>query len=298
MNKIYDKLLLALAVLALLAGVGFYFVKSGAVPSGRPQVSTQTANNPYQAVPVPDSEDVSVNWPEPVEQSTGWVYDVFTPPKIFIDEKGHFSAKGWTPPPPPVPFGVYLAEIKRNPYRIQIEGYIEEDLSDASKSLILLYDEEHQKSIRARIGQEDSAADFKVTGFEVERIRDADGSIEKVATATILDLRTNKEVVLKHGERLYEKGVTVILRSKEDPSVEIELTQEGASFDTPAGHYTLEEINLEESAVTVKKMGDDEHEAETKRLSVSTPAPIKAPESETTESQTEPFESGDTFDFM
>jgi NOL1/NOP2/fmu family ribosome biogenesis protein len=51
---------------------------------------------------------------------------VFTPPKIFIDENGQFSEEGWEPPVPPPPFGIYLSKIERKPYRIQIEGYIEE----------------------------------------------------------------------------------------------------------------------------------------------------------------------------
>ena len=103
MNKVYDKLLLALAGLALLAGLGFYLLKSSAIPSARPEVATQPADNPYQAIPVPTSSDAVATWPDTDAQSTGWIYDVFTPPKIFIDEKGAFSAEGWVPPPPPEP---------------------------------------------------------------------------------------------------------------------------------------------------------------------------------------------------
>ena len=63
MNKIYDKLLLAVAVLALLGGVGFYVMKSGELPSATPQVG-QPGDNPYQAIPVPTSAEVAATWPE------------------------------------------------------------------------------------------------------------------------------------------------------------------------------------------------------------------------------------------
>jgi hypothetical protein len=295
MNKFYDKLLLAIALLALLAGVGFYFMKSGAVPAGKPQVSTQTADNPYQQVPVPASTNVDASWPEPRPQSIhtegeieGWVYDVFTPPKIYIDKDGKFVATGTKPPPPPVPFGVYLAEIQRKPYRIQIEGYIEEVPGDASKSLLLLYDEERMKSIRSRVDSVVADSEFKVLSFDIERIVDPQEGIYKEATATILDQRTGEEVVLTHGERLFDDEVSILVRSNEDPSVEIELSEVGESFETELGQYILKEINLEESAVTVEKLGSEEREAETEFLkaqvsqaSVAEPA---TPETSTNES--------------
>ncbi len=273
MNKIYDKLLLAVAVLALLAGVGFYVVKSGELPSAAPQVG-QPVDNPYQAIPVPTSSEVTATWPEAKEttkQPPLELYDVFTPPKIWVNVDGTFGFKP-APVGPPIPFGVYLAKIERDPYRIQIEGYIEDDLKDASKSLVLLFDEEQQKQVRARIGQEEATSEFTLVNFTIERVRDTDGNISKVAIVTLLDQRSGEEVILKHGERLYNDSTTIILRSKQDASVEIVLQEAPKSFETSAGKYVLEEINLEEESVTVKKLADEtlELESETKQLYLST----------------------------
>lgn len=271
MNKFYDKLLLAIAVLALLAGVGFYVTKSKEVPAGKAQVSTQTADNPYQAVPVPHSTESTAAWPEAGEQSTTWIYDVFTPPKIYIGADGQFTAEGIEPPPPPVPFGLYLVEIKKDPYRIQIEGYIEESKSN---SLILLYDEELMKSVRARIGDTVTESAFKILDFGIERVVDPVEGIYKEATAKILDQRSGKKVVLTHGERLFEDEVTVLVRSEEDASVNLELKKVGETFETPLGQYILKEINLEESSITVEKQGNEELEAETKVLTSMAPKAI------------------------
>ena len=253
MNKIYDKLLLTIAVLVLAGGVFLYIQKSGAVPSLNVPIDVQPADNPYLPEAVSSPTPTEVNWPKASEQSSGWRYDVFTPPKIFIDENGQFSEEGWEPPEPPSSFGIYLAQIERKPYRIQIEGYMQEDLTDASKTLLLLFNEEAQKQVRARPGDENPDAEFKLLSFNIERLRDKDKNIQKIARATILDQRSGEEVVLTHGERRYDSGFTVILRSDEDANFNIELTDAPSEFEGPTGHYTLLEISLEESSIKVNK---------------------------------------------
>ena len=297
MNTIYDKLLLAVAVLALLASVGFYVMKSGEIPSAAPEVG-QPGDNPYQVIPVPTSSEVTATWPDAVEQAPGELYDVFTPPAIWLGNDGTFIFKSpIDKSKPKPPFGIYLVEIEREPYRIQIEGYIEEDLSDASKSLVLLFDVEKQKQVRARIGQEKAKSEFTLVDFTIERVRDADGNISKIVIATLLDQRSGEEVVLKHGERLYTDTTTVVLGSKEDASVEVVLQEAPKAFQTAAGKYVLEAINLEESSVTVKKLANDELELEeeTKTLIFSA-LNEETTTSETTETEIED-DDDQAFDF-
>lgn len=276
MNKIYDKLLLAVALLALLASVGFYVSQSGATSTARSQVG-QPADNPYQAIPVPASSGQTAIWPDATKTSKQpplELYDVFTPPQIWVDNDGTFIFKS------PIsvaeskpPFGLYLAKFERDPYRIQMEGYIEEDLSDASKSLVLLFDEELQTQVRARVGQEQAKSEFKLVDFSIERIKDNDGNVSKVVTASLLDQRTGKVVVLKHGERLYNDTTTVVLRSQEDSAIEVVLEESSMAFETSLGSYVLEEINLDNKTVTVTRLGNEalKIDPETQVLSISTP---------------------------
>ena len=275
MNKIYDKLLLAVAVLALLASVGFYVLKSGELPSAALELG-QPSDNPYQIIPVPVSSAVPATWPEAAESSqqpADELYDVFTPPKIWVNADGTFGFRSpidTTLPKPP--FGIYLAKMERDPYRIQIEGYIEEDLKDASKSLVLLFDEEQQQQVRARIGDQNAKSEFTLVDFTIERVKDQDGNISKNVNVTLLDQRSGEEVTLKHGERLYNDSTTIILRSNEDASVEIVLDEAAQAFETAAGKYLLQEINLEESSVTVKKLANQalELDSETVQLYLTT----------------------------
>ena len=266
MNKIYDKLLLAIAVLLLAGGVFLYLQKSGAATSLNPPTDVQPADKPYLPEIASSLSSAEVNWPEASEQSTGWRYDVFTPPKIFIDENGQFSEEGWEPPAPPPPFGIYLAQIERKVYRIQIEGYMQEDPTDASKSLLLMFDEEAQKQVLARPGEEKTEAEFKLLSFDIERLYNEDGNIQKIAKATILDQRSGEEVVLTYQERRYDSGFTVVLRSDEDTSFNIELTDAPSEFEGPMGRYTLLEISLEGSSVKVNKDANGSSEAEIRIL--------------------------------
>lgn len=295
MNKLYDKLLLAVAVLALFTAVGFYLMKFGQT-SAAPQLIEPSAANPYQAIPMPALADAGATWPDAQEQAPGERYDVFTPPKIYIDHKGNFIFV--SPEVGPAPFDIYLAKFERDPYRIQLEGYIEEDLQDASKSLLLLYDEEQQQSVRARVGQEKAEFEFTLLDFTIERIRDVDGNISKNVFARLLDHRTDKQVVLKHGERLYQDSATIILRSEQDPTVEVLITQTPQAFETSVGNYIAEEINLEAFSVIVTKLGDDQFEPRTKQLTLSpSSTQIVVPESSESISDTD-SETGDTFDFL
>ncbi len=298
MNKIYDKLLLLIAVLAL-AGGAYLYTQAASDAKSPSAVSETPANHPYQPEPVPESGEVEANWPEASEQSTGWLYDVFTPPQIFIDADGRFSIVPITPPPPPVPFGVYLAEIRRNLYRLQLEGYIEEDPSDASKSLLLFVNEEAQSQVRARPGDVKAEHEFEVKDFTIERVMTPDGGIEKVATATIYDQRRDETIELVHSEQRFDSGITVVLRSREDASVDIELTEAPTEFQTPSGIYTLQEINLEESSVTVEKQATEEREAETSVLFVEStdpadnqrPSPSEKPKEDASDESLDVFDS-------
>ncbi len=275
MKKIYDKFFLVIAVLSLSTGLYLCLKNIGQGSVSSASVEIEVIDNPYQYEAIPTAEPKQANWPEPVPQSAGpeWIYDVFTPPEIYIDQSGNFVPTGWKPTPPPPPFGVYLSDIARKPYRIQLEGYIEEDRTDPSKSLLLLFDEEEQKQVRLRPGNESVASEFKVISFSITRLRDANGNIEVDAKASVLDSRTGKEVVLTHGQRLFLEDVTVIVRSDEFPDFRKELTESPSTFESPTAKYTLLEINLEESTVLVEKHALHNEPAERRTLEARSTAP-------------------------
>ena len=298
MKKIYDKLFLVLAVLVLCSGVFLYLEYTGKAPTSFASIEVEVVGISYQNEDIPSAQTQEVSWPEPTSQSAGpeWIYDVFTPPEIYIDQDGNFVPTGWKPAPPPAPFGVYLSDIIREPYRIQLEGYIEEDRSDPSKSLLLLYDEDAQKQVRVRPGNESVDSEFEVISFNITRLRDTDGNIEIEANANILDNRTGQNVLLIHGQRLFLEDVKILIRSDESSNFIKEITEVPSIFKGPSGEYTLQELNLDEFTVLVEKHATDTDPAEMRILKVrsKTPTQVTSPIST-------PNISGqdkDNFDFM
>ena len=267
MRHLYDKLLLLVAVLILTAGCYFYVsaVDRALIGSSKEQQSV-----PYHQLKVAIEPPSAVNWSAPKEQSTGWIYDVFTPPKIYLDENGQFVNEGWKIYEP-IPFGVKLIKLEKIPYRIQLEGYIEEDRSDASKSLIMLYNEETERSIRTRVGRRESGAEIEVIEFRIDRLRDANGNPYTEVFAVINDQRSGKTVTLQNNKRLYLQDFAAELRSDSDSDPQIKLGRVGQAFETSNGKYRLEFVDFEQKSVSVYKFASDKDDAETQRLIVESP---------------------------
>lgn len=266
MRNIYDKLLLFAA--CLLLAVGCYIYMS-MIDRSVLNINHAPQTIPYTSLRAEINAPSTVNWSAPEEQSTGWIYDVFTPPKIYLDENGQFVNEGWKVYEP-VPFGVKLLNLEKILYRIQLEGYIEEDRSDASKSLILLYNAETQRSIRTRVGRRELAAEFEVIEFRIDRLRDANGNPYKEVYAVINDQRLGKTVTLRNNERLYLKAFAAELRSESDSKQQINLSRVGQEFETTDGKYRLESVDFEQKSVSVYKFASEKNDAETMRLNLET----------------------------
>ena len=297
MNRIYDKILLLIGLLVLVASAAFYLFSEGPGDAG-PVAAVAPLGSDYSPIPLQEMSFTDATWPQASEQSTGWIYDVFTPPKIYINlETGEWVSEGWKPPPPPEPFGLYLAEIDRARYRIQLLGYIEEDFKDATKSLLLMVDEETGENLRVRVGDSPEGNDFEVIDFTIERVFGDDGGITKLATASIVDLRMDESVDLIHGKPLYTDGVAILLRSEEDASLEWRPEAVGATLENERGNYRLTESDFEAATLTIEKTflsGEREPESQTLAVQESNDTSVSETdekESTTAESDTSPFDS-------
>ena len=301
MKNFYDKLLLLLAILALLGGVAFYMLKAESPSDEEARPSLQAAENPYDPIPVPDTVAEPASWPAPGAQSSGpdWVYDVFTPPMIYIDEDGNFIPEPPRDPTKTEPYGLYLAEMEREPYRIQMQGF-SGDRDKPEEAVLFFFDEERQLRFFIREGQTNEESEVEVLDFSIEREIDEDNNVEVTAIATILDKRTGEEIELNDEERLLNPEMTLVFRSEEDPEVKVELTilpdDPVTRFTTSAGEFILQEINLEDRTVTVEKKATEVSEARTRTLS---PPPSTQPKrsEEEEEKEEEEAPSGGEVDF-
>ncbi|MEM7791244.1 MAG: hypothetical protein AAF546_07575 [Verrucomicrobiota bacterium] len=266
MSKIFDKLILVIALLILGGGIAIFVLQSD--PSASDVLEKTPSGGAYDAIESPPFVEVTAQWPAAKEQEPDVVYDVFTPPKIYLDKDGRFVFEGQSPPQA---WTIYLAAIEQNPYRIQLEGYIEEDLSDPSKTLLLLFDEEKRQKLRGRVGDDIEDHDISIQSINIKRVGDAaSGTLRKIATAVILDKRTGADVTLTHGERLFEDDLTITFKSDEDPLYQVELSRVGERFQSGEDSFVLREINLEESIVSVEKLETETTDSETKFLTART----------------------------
>ena len=229
-------------------------------------------------------EVATVDWLSPsIQEPSGFKYDVFTPFKIYIDpETGEFTQDRPAGPDegPKYVWDAVLLSITREPYRIQLEGFIDEG---EGSLLFLFHDVELRKTVRARTAKQSvgaAASEFKLLAADVRLVEGVDGSRTRVATANILDLRSGEEKTLVHRELLFEDEVTILVASDQDSSFQAELKEVGDSFTTIHGTYTLQEINLEESAITVEKAATPDFEPQTRTLSIATPVLDKAEQNE------------------
>lgn len=257
MNNYYDKILLLLGVISLTVGavVATIFISTPDMESSAAMIGKSLQGGDYRRMPIPQIQPNVATWPEAPKQSTGWVYDVFTPPQIFLDNEGNFTIK---PPYEDVlvvePFGLYLAKLERPLYRIQMNGYT----GTQDDYTLIFKDIESGGSVRARIGTTVDSSAFKVHSFYVSRDFGEDGSLTRTATAEIIDLRTGDTITLINGEVLYVEGIEIMLQSHEDPTVLVRPTYEGEIFSTPLGEYQVEVINLDARTITVRKIQNDD----------------------------------------
>ena len=154
MSKIYDKIILMVALLILAGGLAIYFTGGAEAERSAPPMGGGSYE-PRLRHDTRGTGSILAGTRAAGRKSLGAVRS-FHPAEDLPDlrwsirlraaSRSHRYRGDRLP--------VYLVRLEREPYRIQLEGYIEDDLADASKSLLLFYDEEQGKSVRARVGAE------------------------------------------------------------------------------------------------------------------------------------------------
>lgn len=284
MNKFYDKILLAIALVLMLSGFGYYLTK-GTPKMDRTLKNQQVSGEAFPVAPVKDYIEPSYTWPEPVAQDDEGreLFDIFTPPQIWWDAKDKLFV--FIPPIgeiiDPPKFGISLAGIERELYRIQFDSFIRG--SDKSRDRVLFHDLEKDAIRRGQIGEEFSESDFKVLSCKTETLKDAQGMMYRLTTAVILDKRTGKEVVLRGDKKHYIEGeYTVELKTSDHYAPQtVVLRKAGEQFTVEDDKFTLKEFDFDKQTATIEKRMPEEDEPEVVVLEVSEPeaAPVEvAPE--------------------
>lgn len=299
MNGFYDKIILAVGVLALAGSAGYY-------------ATSMTVDGDNAAAPTPGGADYETlsakeisanfkNWPDPTSQDEAGneLYDVFTPPKIWWDpENQQFIFVPLEDPPPPAPpFGLRLTSFDQELYRIQLEAYFEDLSGEISKASIMFFDNKTGTSFRGKVGESFPEHDAEILDFTVNKVVNDDGSIRRVPRVTILDRESGEKIQLTTEERLYIPNSYMLNFRTLDPyPAETFMWEEvGATKSVEDVTYKLLDFDFDKQTATVEKTFAEDYPAETKTLSVADEKPAETtvqPESNEENSSEENFPAG------
>ena len=290
--KFLDKILLGLALVIFGVSAVWFLGKSPAAPEVNPGTLSEVA---YQPLSAPEVPTVDASWPEPepfpIDENA--LYGVFTPPEIFwhtVEQR--FEFRSIDPPVPPEPFGLVLAAVEAEPYRVQFQTAVNQS---AGGNLLQFFLPGREVIIEGEPGESFPEHGFEIRSYSIERVFDDDGTILRVPTAVIYDAEVGQEVELNTLEQRVIPGEFFFLLATTEPNPRGEYRWEGEPGESIAveateRRYELVEANADAEFVVVRKVFENlpEKPPEVVRLEPSGLPPQNAPEPPATESAESP----------
>jgi hypothetical protein len=188
--------------------------------------------------------------PNAQARGPGWIYEAFTPPEVTYDpRRQELSAvpacRGLAVEPP----DLELVAVKREPFRLQLVGYVGgegryrgvfENLGTGEVTLAGAGEAVPELSL--------AVADFQVVRRHVGR---ADGvaSEQWVANAVVQDQGTGQSTVLVAGERCLVAALSAVVARKEDEDETTFELRQGDEFRHSDLTYRVERVHLDPPAV-------------------------------------------------
>jgi hypothetical protein len=210
------------------------------------------------------------SWAPPGAEARGekWIFELFTPPEIYFDPKSqNFFV---SPPKPsavaaPSEFGLELLSVRREPFRLQLVGFIGDNES-ASGTFENLVTSEHflARSRRSVPDLEVTIQDFMVARQRVDASDPASPS-ERVAIATVRDERTNEVQTLTNRERAFVGEFVATVQFGGPNPMRYEL-HEGETVEHNEVSYRIEKLQADPPTAQVVKLLPDHLSTEARML--------------------------------
>ncbi|WP_309399814.1 hypothetical protein [Cerasicoccus maritimus] len=271
MNAFYDKIILAVGVLALAGSGAFYATQKASANS---DASKQPFGDDYSSLEVADFSSSTAEWGDPIPQDEAKreKYDVFTPPKIWWDAKEGkfiFEAPGSTPPPPP--FGITFLGVEQELFRIQLEAYFEALSGDFKDATVSLFDYNSNEAFRGKVGDKFPEHNVEIIDFEVNRVVDDQGLISLVPRVTIKDGESGELIVLTTAERLYVPNSYKLTFQNYDIYGDDMILWEEVGQSKTVGDVTFKllDFDFDNQTATVEKTFADDSPTKTETLNVA-----------------------------
>lgn len=271
MIKRYDMILLLVAFALTIGSYSYYLQLSKQLPHSITSIQ-QSMTDALVAVVVQPYERRALHWqvPKPQDEEGLWLFDLFTPPKIWWDvDKQEFVAHPPYSPAQPSPFGLELVAIERVPYRIQFDAFFG-NMGDANEALVQLYDHEKKQTCRGSVGMEFPNSAFKILGCNNCMHIQQDGTRATITQVTLLDTRTQEHVTLNSAEQHYVEGaydITFVTSAPPYGTRDTFVLQFiGDTFKIAHDTFTLMDFSFSNQTATLKKLTNPNKSPTTKTL--------------------------------
>ncbi|MBX3735625.1 MAG: hypothetical protein KF715_02960 [Candidatus Didemnitutus sp.] len=255
----FEKSLALLALAGVLGSAAWWWQQQPTLRRLRVErVGTDLIDAPYATAALPALDAVPAAWRKPAAQSSGgdWIYELFTPPVIYY----HATARAFTVTPPSylaeknnLPFGLELLAVKREPFRLQLVGYV-----GAPGDIVAAFvSQQTPETLLARTGSRFEQLGLALKSFEVRKVNLAPGAEQPVydvaGVATLRDERTGAEVTLDtRGPKLTDTPLAV-LRAVTDAKAKPRTLHVGDTFQQDDATFRIEHIQLDPPEVVVAK---------------------------------------------
>jgi hypothetical protein len=290
--KAIDKLFLSIGGLALVLTSTWAFFQQSDISSLRTTVSAPASGTPYEKKEIKVEMPASQSWIKATAQPAGerWIYNVFTPPKIFyntqskqftvippeieVEHHGPEVVVGPVVPIVPKP-DLELVKVDQPLFRLQLVGYIGDEGSYRGTFTV----EQTGKTFFGTSGRKIPELNLEIVTFEAHRrkteVPGGSPLIDVVAYAIVKDTKTGKEYRLDHDKRLPEGPPTATFKLADGSEKTLK------SGDTiAAGDYTyfIGELKQKPDTVIVTKTGPSITVPQIETMTIPVPvAPVADP---------------------
>lgn len=271
--------------------------------TSQPAFTAPTSGRAYEPTNLTIQPPVTRQWTEPSSQSAGekWLFEVFTPPKIYYNEETRqFTVIPpiRTPVQPSTPvveevkpeFGLKLAKVEQPLFRLQLVGAVNFG-PDARGTF------ENARTgdiIVATKGRRIADLNLEIVEFVAERRRTqvAGGSdvVSDTIYAVVRDTETGVQTRLESTQRLPEGALQAVLTTPEGAE---RIVKVGTTLTEGETTFQIVDIALSPPAVTVKKTTAETPEGVTEVLGI--PPPVVAPAAPVESQPAAPSAGGDFF---
>ncbi len=284
--KTNDTLFLAIGGLAIICAGGWAFVQQSSISELRTPPLAPSSGAAYEPSAIKIITPETRSWAEATPQKAGekWIYDVFTPPKIYYNTQTkqftvvppeptplvEIGKPDETLPPPVSEFGLDLVKVDQPLFRLQLVGYVGEGAQARGNFLNV----RTGAVVFGTTGKKLPDLKLEIVRFSAERkvVPQAGGTTLRYVevAAVVRDTETGAEIVLDPKGRVPDGPPIVTFKAADGAE---RVAKSGDVFIVGDTTYRVGDLVVEPPSAVVTREGPSVPAPETKTLVIPPPAP-------------------------